>query len=235
MHESQLHQSNLFITFTYNAQNLPQNLSLNLRHFQLFLKKLRKKFGPNIRFFHCGEYGEITNRPHYHAILFNFDLPDLKHYQTNRDGHRIYTSKILDKIWGHGECKVGSVTFESAAYVARYCTVKITGKKAAAHYGDRKPEYATMSRRPGIGSGWYAKYASETYPSDTVVSRGVPMRPPKAYDKWLEKSDPKLHAKVRAKRVQNASQHADDQTPERLRVREEVKRAQIRSLKRDAQ
>ena len=232
MHESTLHENNLFLTLTYNDENLPLYNSLNLRHTQLFLKKLRFKFGSGIRFYLAGEYGEQTARPHYHAIMFNFSLPDLKFYAKGKDDHRIFTSKTLDELWGHGECKVGSVTFQSAAYVARYITKKITGKKAAAHYGNRKPEFATMSRRPGIGAGWYEKYPHETYPSDLVVHEGVSIRPPKAYDKRLELENPKLYAAVRVARVQNAKQHADDQTRDRLKVREEVKLAQVTQLKR---
>lgn len=230
-----MHESNLFLTLTYNDDNLPPYNSLYFPHFQLFMKRLRKKYGSGIRFLHCGEYGETTNRPHYHAIMFNFSLPDLVWYQTQRDGHRIYTSASLDAIWSHGECKVGSVTFDSAAYVARYCVKKVTGKMAAAHYGNRQPEYATMSRRPGIGSTWLEKYAHETYPSDTVVHNGLPMRPPKAYDKRLSDINPTLYAQVRRARVRAAAEHAEEQTPERLRVRETVKLAQVAMLKRGSQ
>lgn len=232
VHEASLHDSNLFLTLTYNDENLPPYNSLNPLHTQLFLKKLRKKFGSGIRFYLTGEYGEETLRPHYHAIMFNFSLPDLRFYKKNYDGQILHTSALLDKVWGHGECKVGSVTFDSAAYVARYVVKKVTGKSAAAHYGNRVPEFSRQSLKPGIGAAWYEKYVHETYPSDFIVYDGVRMRPPKAYDRRLEKDDEKLYRFVRSTRVRNAKQHSEDQTPERLAVREEVKQAQVSQLKR---
>lgn len=232
VHEASLHDSNYFLTLTYNDENLPPYNSLNKLHTQLFIKRLRKKFGSGIRFYLAGEYGDLTNRPHYHAIIFNLSLPDLRFYKENHDGSILRTSAILDRIWGHGECKVGAVSFESAAYVARYVLKKVRGKAASAHYGPRVPEYATMSLKPGIGARWYEKYASETYPSDFIVSRGMRMRPPKSYDKRLEKDDEKLYRSVRSKRLQSAKLHLEDQTKERLLVREEVKNAQISTLKR---
>lgn len=232
MHESNLWADNCFITLTYSDEHLPSNSSLSVRHFQLFMKKLRKKYSSGIRFFHCGEYGELNLRPHYHALLFNFDFPDKVLFSVNRDGHRIYTSPSLDALWGYGFSVIGSVSFESAAYVARYCVKKITGPAAAAHYGDRKPEYATMSRRPGIGAGWYELYSSEVYPSDFVIRDGTRMRPPKAYDRKLESTDPKLFARVRAKRLRDAKKHADNNTVDRRAVREEVQQARANMLKR---
>ena len=67
-------------------------------------------------------------------------------------GHALYTSKIIDETWGLGRCWIGDVSFESAAYVARYIVKKVTGERAEAYYVGRKPEYTTMSRRPGIGT-----------------------------------------------------------------------------------
>ena len=100
-----------------------------------------------VRFFHCGEYGELLYRPHYHACLFGFDFSDKVLWST-RGGVRLYRSKILEKLWTFGFSTIGDVTFESAAYVARYCTKKITGDKADEHYNGRSPEYVTMSRPP---------------------------------------------------------------------------------------
>ena len=173
VHEASLHENNCFITLTYDDAHLPSDLSLNLVHFQKFMKRLRKRFGDGIRFFHCGEYGENFGRPHYHACLFNFDLPDRVLWST-RSGVNLYTSHILSSLWPFGFVTVGDVTFESAAYVARYVMKKVTGKNAQDHYEwvhpitgqvyERAPEYVTMSRRPGIGKGWLEKYMSDVFP-----------------------------------------------------------------------
>jgi hypothetical protein len=174
MHEASLYEENCFITLTY--EKMPPNDSLNKKHFQDFMKRLRKAYGGRtIRYFHCGEYGENFGRPHYHAILFNLDFNDKK-YWSIVNGNKYYTSEKLNKIWGKGYCIIGSVSFDSAAYVARYVTKKITGEAAFEHYTDfdretgeitreRDPEYATMSRRPGIGSVWLDKFKTDVYPN----------------------------------------------------------------------
>ena len=205
MHEAQLHDENSYITLTYNDKNLPKDGSLNLRHFQLFMKRLRKKTGKKIRFYHCGEYGEKFKRPHYHACLFGYQFPDLRYFKTI-NGNKLYTSKYLDSVWTNkngetmGFSTIGNVTFESAAYVARYIMKKINGEKAEAHYVNKetgeilKPEYTTMSRRPGgLGAEWLKKYKTDVYPGDFVVVRGKKMKPPKYYDRQYELTYPSGH------------------------------------------
>lgn len=242
VHEAQLHEQNCFITLTYSPENLPFPPSLDVRHYQLFMKRLRKKYGSNIRFFHCGEYGDQLGRPHYHACLFGFDFPDKVHWKTTKRGDRLYTSESLNKIWGKGYAIIGDVTFESAAYVARYITKKITGDAAADHYERHdpdtgelyslKPEYTTMSRRPGIAKDWYDKYSSDVYPHDEVIMRGMKMKPPKYYDRQYELTNPKEFEKMKMQRRVAAKSRSEDSTPERLAVREKVKLAKIKQLKR---
>ena len=241
MHEASLHDDNCFLTLTYSDENLPNNNSLELRHFQLFMKRLRKIYGSGIRYFHCGEYGEKNGRPHYHAILFNHDFDDKVLFSV-RDGNNLYISENLSNLWPFGFCTIGDVTFESAAYVARYCLKKVVGQDADEYYtrineatGELvkiKAEYATMSRRPGIGHEWYKKWKSDVYPSDFIVRDGVKMKPPKAYDKYLEAEDPAEHRRISNRRVLKAKQHAENNTSRRLRVREEVQLRRSELLKR---
>lgn len=72
------------------------------------MKRLRRYYEHHynhkpIRFFMCGEYGPTaTTRPHYHAIIFNLPIPDLKYLKTNFNGHQLFTSEIMSKIWGKG-------------------------------------------------------------------------------------------------------------------------------------
>lgn len=192
VHEASLYERNCFLTLTYNDENLPKDKSLKKQHFQEFIRSLRDKIRydqqlehdvrvfpahDSPRYFHCGEYGDLNHRPHYHALLFNFDFPDKVLFKKTDTGN-IYESKILQETWQYGFCTIGSLTFESAAYCARYTLKKISGPLADDHYGGRTPEYTTMSRRPGIGRGWYEKYKSDTYPSDSVAVRGKLMKPP---------------------------------------------------------
>lgn len=243
MHEAQMHEFNSFITLTYNDEHLPPDGSLKKKHYQDFMKRLRRKYdGMKIRFFHCGEYGDKDARPHYHAILFGIDWPDRKLF-TIRKGIPTYTSQALEDLWQKGFCTVGDVTFESAAYVARYVMKKVTGDRAAEHYQSVNaltgelhqiaPEYITMSTKPGVGHAWYKKFFSDIYPRDFTVTNGKEGAVPRYYDKLLEREQEKLLQQLKHKRVLRANEHAIDNTPERMRVREEVKQARIRLLKRD--
>lgn len=244
--EASLYKDNCFITLTYSPEYLPSDGSLDVRHFQLFMKKLRKKYG-KIRFFHCGEYGERLGRPHYHACLLGFDFPDKILLRTTERGDEVFSSKSLDALWGMGRTEIGSVTFESAAYVARYITKKVTGKAAEEHYSrtdfdtgeiiELKPEYTTMSRRPGIGEPWLKKFHADVYNWDQMVTRsGAVIPPPRYFDKRYELMNPEHMAKVKMKREQrdvNVYGTAEnlrrtiDNTPERLEVRKTVKLATV--------
>ena len=104
MHESQLHSRNSFITLTYNNENLPADKSINKEEMQKFFKRLRKKLGNNsIRYFACGEYGDKTSRPHYHAIIFGEDFSNDRTVHTkSKTGDLLYRSKNLEKIWTKG-------------------------------------------------------------------------------------------------------------------------------------
>ncbi|AZL82965.1 replication initiator protein [Apis mellifera associated microvirus 18] len=243
MHELQTHERASFLTLTYDDDHVPKDGSLNVKHFQDFMKRLRRGCSSPLRFFHCGEYGEENARPHYHCILFGEDfMSDRVPYKKTPLGHQIYVSPRLSEVWGNGALEqqhIGDVTFESAAYVARYCLKKITGPSAQEHYQGRKPEYVTMSRRPGIGAHWYSRFSKEVYPSDSVVLRRknscIEMRPPDFYDKLLEKADPKLFAQIKRERSVAATEAANhpDQRSRRLLDREAVKKATIdQTLKR---
>lgn len=233
MHEAALYEDNCFITLTYRDECIPEDGSLDRRAFPLFMKRLRKVICPRkVRYFHAGEYGDESGRPHYHACLFGFDFGD-KVPWTVRRGFPVWRSGLLESLWPFGLSEIGSVSFESAAYVARYIMKKVTGEAAADHYlvcdGDtgvvtsRMPEYTTMSRRPGIGRPWLDLYKCEVYPSDGVVVRGKLMKPPRAYDVAMDLISPQTMRRVRARRVGRID--PAENTPERLEVRAIVRDA----------
>lgn len=239
MHEASLHEANCFITLTYDDEHLPYSGSLDKSEWQKFAKRMRKKVGA-FRFFHCGEYGERLARPHYHACIFGFDFPDRRLFKES-EGSRLYTSELLDSLWNRGFATVGDVSFESAAYVSRYVTKKVTGDAAKEHYTrvneygevfEVSPEYVTMSRRPGIGRGWLERWSNEVYPSDEVVVRGRVCRPPRYYDNVFGESSPGVLEAVKADRIVALQQHREDLTPARLAVREKCATARMRRFKR---
>lgn len=189
VHEASMHEKNCFITLTYDDQNLPKNNSLVLEDFQKFIKRFRKKINKKILYFHCGEYGDDNGRPHYHACIFGYDFEDKKVWRMSRD-NPLYTSESLNKLWPFGYSIIGTVTFKSAAYVARYIMKKVTGQKAEEHYQGKIPEYTTMSRNPGIGKGWIEKYSLNVLKDDLIIIDGVKHHAPKFYDKYLKDLHP---------------------------------------------
>ena len=256
MHEARQHADNCFITLTYADTHLPWDGSLNLRHWQEFMKRLRghaqRKFGiGDIKFFHAGEYGENgTKRPHYHACIFGFDFLDKKPWKRESD-YTIYTSDALDTLWGKGFTTVGDLNWSSAAYCARYNMKKINGPrkeqidpKTGLRPYDRvhaqtgevievRPEYCTMSRRPGIGHSFITDYIDDIFPWDECIVNGHPTRPPRYYDNFYAELDAEGMEEIKERRIEVMHKYAPDNTRARLRERAKVKDAQLSTLKRN--
>jgi len=228
VHESQLHDKNCFITLTFDEKHVNKKGSLVKSDFQNFMKRLRKHFYGNqksdIKYYHCGEYGEQFERPHHHACLFNFDFPD-KQEQKTKNGRQYFQSPILSKLWDKGMHSIGPVTYDSAAYVARYIIKKINGELAPGHYQGRLPEYTTMSRRPAIGLDWYKKYHdTDLYPRDYVALQGVTQKIPKFYDLKYELTNPLELASLKLMRLEKAKVNPNN-NPENLRAAEKIQEA----------
>lgn len=248
MHEASLHTDNSFVTLTYNPENLPEDESLRHEDFQAFMKRLRERFAPKkIRFYMCGEYGTAPDgrigRPHYHAILFGLSFPDLTFWKSE-GGNDLYRSKILEKSWKLGFCLVGAVTFQSAAYVARYVMKKANGDLALERYlkwdknGEAyyvQPEYNKCSLKPGIAAGWYEKYSTDVFPHDYVIVDGKKVKTPHYYLKLLKAADEDQFNTVKEQRIEKIKKTRKDNTPERLAVREQIQKAKLRKLKRSLQ
>lgn len=246
MHESQLHEHNCVVTLTYDDAHLPALRSLVPRDLQLFMKRLRKAFsGKRIRFFAAGEYGDKFGRPHYHICLFGCHFPD-QVYWTTRHGYTVWRSDILEGLWRdpeskerYGNSEIGSLTFESAAYVARYCLKKVSGPNGMVQadsdccidsstgevVGRRQKEFVRMSRRPGIGADWLKRFGSEVYVNDGVLAQGRLQKPPRYYDDRYELEDPEAVARVREKR--RLARDRAEETEERLAARETCTKARV--------
>lgn len=239
MHESSLHELSSFVTLTYDDEHLPPGGSLLKVDLQKFMRKLRKKSIGRIRFYACGEYGETSWRPHYHLLLFGVAFSDQRPWKKTPAG-QLYTSASLASLWGKGFASIGPVTWETAAYAARYVMKKMTGKRAPEHYRrvdvetgelvQLLPEFNTMSLKPGIGKDWFKRYHTDLYPDDFVVAGGVKRgKPPRYYDKLLEASLPPMLSEVKARRIARALEprQAANSTRARLAVREAVTKARV--------
>lgn len=237
-----MHDRSSFVTLTYAPENLPPNGSLEYPTFQRFMKRLRKVYGPT-RFFMCGEYGEARKRPHYHAGFFGLWPDDAKQWRKSASGFPLFRSAKLEALWPLGSVEFGLLTFESAAYMARYVMGKVTGDQAEDYYrgvntqsGEIEPvepEFCHMSTKPGIGAMWFDRFHSEMFVHDKVYTNGVLARAPRYYDKLRKRMDAEGLELAKEERARKAAAGAADQTDERLAVREEVTKARVRFLKRE--
>ena len=259
VHEASQHAENSFVTLTYNNDHLPENMSVNKEELQKFFKRLRKELdGKFIRYFACGEYGEKLQRPHYHAIIFGHSFMDDRILHAKRNGHLLYRSPTLEKVWKFGFSLIGEVTFQSAAYVARYVVKKRkgddnyvdpkTGKSNKEYYmivdketGEvhfREPEFCIMSRGSkkrktgGLGRGWLEKYKSDTDKDFITMVDGSKHPLPKYYDDILAMEDELAMLERKRKRRKAMEENPEEQYRYRLQQKEAVKEVQAEMLER---
>ncbi|WNK14340.1 MAG: replication initiator protein [Microvirus sp.] len=256
-HEAKCWPKNTFATLTYNDEQLPADLNLQPQHFTLFLKRLRehqqRKHNNKIRYMMCGEYGDLYSRPHYHAIIYNFEPDDLQHYKDTKAGHPVYTSETMDKLWRMGTTYWGNATYESAGYIARYVTKVFSNTKhteiidvETGEIIQRVTPYADRSTHPGLGAEWIRKYGkTDAYSHDRIILDGKKLPVPRYYSKIQEREAPLYYHETKQKRRENADTK-DNQLYEtereatsnpwvdhkRLATHEQVKKAQIKSLRR---
>jgi len=245
------HKHNAFITLTFSDEGLADREekdktnrhSVAVRDWQLFAKRLREKIG-EFRFLMSAEYGEPPNgvsigfRPHYHALIFGQDFHEDRVQCLDKNGATYFQSAALAELWPRGRHDIRACVPETINYVSRYVQKKLRKRDApdtryqrvdiaTGEVFDVAPEFATMSRRPGIGAHWWDRYKDDAFPSDFVIIRGKKQPVPKYYYEKLKAEKPELAALVREKRIKSAADHAADDTPERRLVREEVMRRKL--------
>lgn len=216
--ENLVSKSSAFVTLTYSDDHLPISgksgvPTLLPDDVSAFMKRLRRSseyhFGFDadypIRFFAAGEYGSKTSRPHYHLCLFN--LPELvvaqnKFFASSFEGDPYYTNQFLSDCWQKGHVIVGDLTFQSAAYVARYVTKKMKGEKSSVYSElSISPEFSRVSNRPGLGRSFFEEHKNEIYQNDELFLPGSrKLAPPRYFDKLYAFEDPAFMEILKAER-----------------------------------
>lgn len=199
-----------------------------------FINSLRKYYEnkgiKGIKYFYCGEYGETTGRPHFHLILLHCPLEIEKfhdvHVDTNFKAH--WKSKQIENLWAEettdletnkvkrtpkGLVDIAELEWSCAAYVARYCTKKISFDRDRRVYYEqgKMPEFIRMSN--GIGMEWYKKHKNEIYKNDELIMRTIKgnvgsMKPPKAFDRKFKEQFPEKFEIIKKSR-ETAAKRAD--------------------------
>lgn len=187
VHEASMYPKNAFITLTYNEESLVSE-KLVYEDFQKFMKRLRKVQDNPIGLFVTGEYGEHTKRPHWHAIIFNWEPSDGVYHYSNFRGDRVSTSETLTKLWGKGHAEYGTVTMQSAGYCARYAAKKLV------HGRDDEHEYKPISKKSSkqaIGKKWLEKFHDDVFNyGKLVLADGTTSTIPRYYERWLKDHHP---------------------------------------------
>lgn len=227
MLECRYHQSSYFVTLTYNDATVPvsyfpdpdtgealPSLTLVKRDLQLFMKRLRDRLfrlgRPQIRYYAVGEYGDKTHRPHYHLVIFGLQLDDLEFLKQSALGFPYYRSQLVEDCWPDGYSMVCNVSWQSCAYVARYCTKKLGGDfKEFYSTFNIQPEFSVMSRKPGIAYQYYQDHKDEIYRTDELFVQlaegGKTVRPARYFDKLFDLENPELMAAIKERRVRKAN------------------------------
>lgn len=139
--ELQDHSAACWATLTYADEHLPPTLQKS--QLSAWVKRLRARLPEKrIRFFASGEYGERTQRPHYHSVLFGID-----------------ECEDIEKAWPYGMVRVDPITPAAIAYVAGYTSKKVGWRMEPRERVDPEtgevyewqPPFLLMSRNPGIG------------------------------------------------------------------------------------
>lgn len=284
-HEASTHEKNCVVTLTYSDENLPPGGSIQPLAGPEFMKTLRDyerykrqkeymAWHPDyaIKTYGCAEYGcndprcgrawcTHNMRPHYHIILFNHEFEDKKLAKVE-DGKYYYTSDILEQHWGKGGCQIMDMNFETAAYVARYVTKKLTGPGKYEHeklrlkqgkqkhpYGDKLPEQSIcIAQQSGIAKEWWDENKHKIHTNDIMHINGKMIKPTKYYDKKYEIKHPNEYKKIKEKRQKELQKYLDKikqeiqsgnhtnnfQRMERQRAHERVMEAKLEMLKRNA-
>jgi len=167
MLESLQHGMNTFVTLTYREDCVPRVVNtseattgtstglptLRAVDLQLWLKRLRQEILPKrVRFYGVGEYGDVTERPHYHVMLFGF--PNCRYGRSRYNKIIINCCDVCNLVrdsWGHGFVGLGEVNVQTCMYVCGYMLKKMT-KVDDVRLRGRSPEFCRMSLKPGIGA-----------------------------------------------------------------------------------
>lgn len=186
-HESTSHLANSFLTLTYDDDHLPWDGKISKPDLQNFFKRMRHHY--KLRYIACGEYGELTRRPHYHAIIFGQDFDEAGF--CSRLDENSYTNSFLEKTWGLGHVMVAPCNLASIMYVCGYVNKKI---------GD-VDTFSLASRRPYIGHDWLKRYSDDIRRTGCVVISGRKFVVPQRYldADWEGIDDVKAQRKAFAK------------------------------------
>lgn len=207
--------------------------------------KLEKFKDYDINMFYAGEYGETNERPHYHQIWYNLNIPDIKILGYSKLGNPLYYSDIINEIWGKGFATLNDIEFDYVAYVARYILKKQTGLGKDEYYLVKgyEPEFARYPKKNALGKKWYEINKDKIYKNDELfIKKGekvLKVKPPKYYDTKYDIENHEAMEMLKERRKEAAEEanrivmmNTSKTNEEYLLTKEEIIKMKIKSLKR---
>lgn len=227
---------------TWNGTLVPEELTQFIKNIRQIMSRDYNQDG--IRFMACGEYGEENERPHYHIIFFNLNLPLNTFYNPKIINNEMYyQNTIIERAWKKGISNISEASWNNIAYTARYITKKVNGKTSSEYYASKgqSKEFLRVSRAPGIGKYYYDKHKKEIYERDEIIIKNktgiISCKPPKYFDSLYEKENPEHFKKIKKERIKRAKSNAklEDQAISvtrlnRLAIEERTKDAKNQQL-----
>lgn len=255
--ESLYHDSNYFVTLTYDDEHLPFNgmyPTLKKEDYQLFMKRLRKALDYKVSYFASGEYGTTTFRPHMHSIIFGLKLNDLEVYKVKKS-YLYYNSEFLNKVWGKGHVVIGIVNNLTCAYTASYSLKKLKTPKIIDTFydnlfddlpyqlkflndneknilsGNIEAPFMLCSKRPAIGKRYFDEHVEDILANDNIFDSEL--QSIRYFDKLIERIDPsilkefKMERESRVQASNNLELNVEDLITEARRAEKRLARKVI--------
>lgn len=234
-----------FFTLTQDEDHAEQWSDLSLRDVQLFVKRLRFRFGPGVRFQSLGEYGGGAGRAHYHQTVFGLQIPDLVPLSKRAARGQWFESAVITELWGRGHVAIALATEQTIAYVASHQTKDLSGtySESGAFFvvdpltGEarkRRAPFRTQSNRPGIGARFFEEFGEDLWRNPKGFPVDGSLRPiPSYFLSKLKERDPEAWRQVVLLREDAMASDAflAEQTSERKAVRAVVRASRFKSLR----
>lgn len=236
INESKYHTKACFITLTFDNTILLDknskaykyganpgfvfNINNSKEYFKKFIKRLRKKYSDKyISYFHVGEYGEKTKRPHHHAIIFGINFEEnRKECEVSKTGHIQYSSDILTELWACGRCTIQDINSNNTIYIAQYSI-----KKFKSNEEKRYRSVMSFSNRCKMNIKWARKHYKEIEKGYINDVDGKKYRIPKSYLENFKNSKEEKYRKAYRKYEENMLEHIGDISTSELIKRQKNK------------
>lgn len=232
-HQARYYDDNHFLTLTYDDDKRPDGLQKN--DLQKFWKRLRQSIArgnlpitqKGLKYLACGEYGDRTQRPHYHAAILGLKIDDLKKWDSENS-----TSPTIDRLWGNGIVTVSELTEPRMQYVAGYVLKKAGYRKQT--YCDEdgvelQAPFRDMSK--GLGKEWIEAYATDLR-HGYLQHNGAKHSIPRYYKDKISKNQPTLNQYIEDQKSKNWKELTSTDR-ECLKTGEKIREQQIKQRKRD--